>query len=177
MTKTEKVRLQEEKDYYVVSRLMFDNLFNRVEGISFIPRPEFSSFDMTLVYKHQGKKVKEAVEIKARNKSPELMEKYPYSELKVAKFERVMDCTKEYDKVYYIQLVNEQTAYLYNLREIDFTQVKKENWNIKKVQFSSTSTVGEEETYMIPYTMGKRFDNINQYYKDFYKLKGYANTE
>lgn len=177
MTKTEKVRLQEEKDYYVVSRLMFDNLFNKVECISFSQRPEFSSFDMTLVYKHQGKKVKEAVEIKARNKSSELMEKYPYSELKVAKYERVMDCTEEYDKVYYIQLVNEETAYLYNLREIDFTQVKRENWTIKKVQFSTTSTVGGEETYMIPYTMGKRFDNINQYYKDFYNLKGYANTE
>lgn len=176
MTKNEKVRLQEEKDYYVVSRLMFDNLFNKVEGISFSQRPEFSSFDMTLVYKHKGH-VKEAVEIKARNKSSELLEKYPYSELKVAKYERVMNCTKEYDKVYYIQLVNEQTAYLYNLREIDFTQVKKENWNIKKVQFSSTSTIGEEETYMIPYTMGKRFDGINQYYKDFYKLKGNAYIE
>lgn len=177
MTKTEKVRLQEEKDYYVVSRLMFDNLFNRVEGISFIPRPEFSSFDMTLAYKHQGKKVKEAVEIKARNKTSELMEKYPCSELKVAKYERVMNCAKEYDKVYYIQLINEETAYLYNLREIDFTQVKRERWAIKKVQFSSTSTIEEEETYMIPYTMGKRFDGISQYYKDFYNLKGYANAE
>lgn len=177
MTKQEKIRLQEEKDYYVVSRLMFDNLFDKVEGVSFSPRPEFSSFDMTLGYKYNGKKVKQAVEIKARNKSSELMEKYPYSEIKVAKYERVINCTKEYDKVYYIQLVNEETAYLYNLREIDFTQVKRENWAIKKVQFSSTSTIGEEETYMIPYTMGKRFDNISQYYKDFYNLKGYANNQ
>lgn len=177
MTKQEKIRLQEEKDYYVVSRLMFDNLFDKVEGVSFTPRPEFSSFDMTLAYKYNGKKVKHAVEIKARNKTSELMEKYPYSELKVAKYERVMNSTKEYDKVYYIQLVNEETAYLFNLRGIDFTQVKKENWNIKKVQFSSTSTVGEEQTYMIPYTMGKRFDNINKYYQDYYNLKGYANTQ
>ena len=117
------------------------------------------------------------MEIKARNKTSELLEKYPCSELKVAKYERVINSTKEYDKVYYIQLVNEETAYLYNLRDIDFTQVKRENWNIKKVQFSSSSTIGEEETYMIPYTMGKRFDGIAQYYKDFYNLKGYANTE
>lgn len=177
MTKQEKIRLQEEKDYYVVSRLMFDNLFDKVQNISFTQMPQFTFYDMSMTYNHKGEDIQSAIEIKARNKSKELMTKYSYAELKVDKYERVMNCTKEYDKVYYIQLVNEETAYLYNLREIDFTQVKKENWAIKKVQFSSTSSIGEEETYMIPYSLGKKFDNINKYYQDYYNLKGYANTQ
>lgn len=177
MDKEEKIKRQEEKDYYVVSRLMFDNLFDKVQNISFTQMPQFTFYDMSMTYNHKGEDIQSAIEIKARNKSKELMTKYPYAELKVDKYNRIMSKTGIYDKVYYIQLVNEQTAYLYDLKKIDFTKVKKENWAIKKVQFSSTSTVGEEQTYMIPYTMGKRFDNINKYYQDYYNLKGYANIE
>lgn len=95
--------------------------------------PKFSHFDLEVTGIYNGKHIKLAFEIKERNKSESQLEAYPNSELKVDKLNLVFNSTKGYNGVYYIQLINEDFAYIYDLRNLNWDNVVTKEWFIKTV--------------------------------------------
>lgn len=165
---------QEDKDAYVTQKLLTDLLKNKVENLHFKKVREFGGFDLVCKFTYKGKRHKQAFEIKQRTKTKKMLEKYPTSELKMQKYEHIMQTARFYlcNEVFYIQLINEDFAMIYNLKEIDWNDVQTTYWNIKTETFWKDSPTKKCLTYFIPYTMGKRFENLKQYYKQYYEEYG-----
>lgn len=174
------INLQEHKDAYVTKKLLTRILKDKVQNLRFREMPKYSHFDLEVSFLYKGKNVKFAFEIKERNKSQFQLDAYPNSELKVDKFNYIMNATKNHDGVFYIQLVNEEIAYIYNLRKINWDNVETREWFIKTTQYNPNSGYKSQLTHFIPYSEGKKHGDIANYYAEYYlnhpEDKRYANN-
>lgn len=174
------INLQERKDAYVTKKLLTKILGNKVQDLRFKEMPKFSHFDLEVTGNYNGKHIKLAFEIKERNKSESQLEAYPNSELKVDKLNLVFNSTKGYNGVYYIQLINEDFAYIYDLRNLNWDNVVTKEWFIKTVQYNPNSNYKSTLTHFIPFTEGRKFIDLSYYYAEYYlnhpEDKRYANN-
>lgn len=142
---TKRIRKQELQDYEDTKSILTD-IFSDYTT-TFTQMPEFSHSDMRMeVVGHQPHLYN--VEIKTRNQD---MDKYQTIPLKEDKLQRLIDDTKEDEKLIYVVLVNNTEYYIFDLDQIDFSKVEKRNWRIKKQEYN----IGKDEyitvpTYFIP---------------------------
>ena len=139
-----RMKKQENKDFTNAVRVFNKILGSKKYTAKFNQMPLGSASDMRFNADNRYFNV----EIKERNQD---MDKYPQLPLKLTKFKRLIEDTKEYEKLLYIVLVNNEEYYIYDLENIDFSETTHveydpENidfsnlvftdWTIKKVQYS-----------------------------------------
>ena len=143
----ERIRKQEEHDFNT-TKMILERIYNNYTP-TFTPTPEFSPSDMR--YTVEGKSGNTYfynVEIKSRNQD---MEKWHTLPLKEAKYQRLIQDTKEGEKLLYVALVNDYEYYIFSLSNIDFSKIEKRNWKIKVQEYNvGGSDYIEVPTYFIP---------------------------
>jgi hypothetical protein len=122
-------------------------------------QPPYSYFDLALYNESTGASY--AIEIKERNKSLA----FPTSEMKLSKLERIFKATTGFSYVWYMSLVNKETAYLFDLYTLDWSRIPIFHWTIKKVQYSRSQEMERVEAYDIPWSMASYKTEITKYYE------------
>jgi hypothetical protein len=107
------------------------------------------------------------IEIKERNKTRETVEKYPYAELKVSKYNNMLKDKGPNSDLLYIVLLNQKLAFIFNLSTLDWSKVQRTTWTIKEIQYEEGSETRDTEVYLIPYTMADRMIGCEQYYTEY----------
>lgn len=136
------IRMQEDLDYYVTKRLFEKNLpdcklsqtppMYSVDAIG-----KWNDYDFT-------------IEIKSRSKNKEQQLLYPHAELRCDKYKRMRECSSGLH-LFYVVLVNEEDAYIFNLDTIDMTELPIVDWTIKRTEYSSNPRTITLPIYQIPY--------------------------
>lgn len=156
---------QESLDAYVTSCIIKEKLGDLVTDLTFKEMPRGCHYDLVTTFTYKGKETKWAIEIKERNKTPWIKSKYPYAELKVAKYNYLMNSTKDFDGVYFFHLLNKEECYAYNMRKIDITQLTPIPWVTKDLQVSESSSSHVTLTYNLPYDWANKITEIGKYYE------------
>lgn len=159
----ERISRQEAKYRYITINFLTDLFNGKITNISGTPDNcgvdvRFTAVTSTGIETYD-------VEVKERNKSQTLMERYPTAELKKAKYNSMCSAHTN-NKLIYIQYINE-VAYIYDMDKLNWEQVKLEDWNIKYTQYDDTSNIKTTPTYFIPYTQSLNKINVSKYYKDY----------
>lgn len=162
---TEKIKKQEKKDRFIVTVLLTKLFANYADNYTITAHPFSAATDINLHFTKNGEEKSYEFEIKERNKD---INKYNFAELRVKKLQHIKENYK--DNIYYIVLLNQKTAYIYNLSKIDFNEIETFKWTIKDTQLDNNSTVSEHLTYKIPTSFAVRQINVT----DIYNL--YNNT-
>lgn len=106
------------------------------------------------------------VEIKQRNKD---IEKYgAYAELRVDKYNRMMSVSQGDTALLYMVLLNEETAYIFDIKKLDWDKVETFIWTIRKTQVDPSSGYADYPTYKIPYDQAIAKIDCKEYFKKWY---------
>jgi hypothetical protein len=124
-------------------------------------------YDLTSLILIDGKPCHCAYEIKERNKDDWAVINQPYSELKDQKVKAILKETNSYSGVFYISIVNGNTAYMWNLRQIDWDKQDSFIWHIKKTQFSRSSEMEDALTYKLYWKDAVLKADISKYIEEF----------
>ena len=111
-----------------------------------------------------------AFEIKERNKTIEQLKLYATAEIKVKKLDLVMNATQQYNAVYFVLLLNDSLAYLFNLRKLDWSKCRQFTWTVKKTQYSDSNAVESAPTWGIPLELAEREIDITDYVYEYNKM-------
>lgn len=163
-----RIKKQEQKDRYIAT-ILLNNLFSTcTDSYSITAHNWDAPVDLTLDFTKNDKKFKYDFEVKERNKN---IEKYNNAELREKKLNNLLKNSD--NNLYYIVLLNEQTAYIYNLRKIDFSKIEKINWNIKYCQLNEIENadnyITTEATYLIPTSEAEKKVDITDIYNMYNK--------
>ena len=164
-----RIEKQEKKDAYIVTRMLEDNL-NKNKHIShfhFTQTAMGTHYDLTSLILIDGKPCHCAYEIKERNKDDWAVINQPYSELKDQKVKAILKETNCYSGVFYISIVNGNTAYMWNLRQIDWDKQDSFIWHIKKTQFSRSSEMEDALTYKLYWKDAVLKADVSKYIEEF----------
>lgn len=154
---------QEKKDRYVAKKVLEEIL--NPEKLEINNTEIWDNVDLRCKYRNTNFNV----EIKARNKSEINVIKFPEAELKEEKLKLMKEATNEGTQLIYMVLLNERICLIYNLDKIDFNNVEKKIWRIKKIQYAEDSEYAEYVTYFIPYKCASMIIDCSNYYKEYYK--------
>lgn len=141
----ERIRMQEQMDFNTTVTI-FQDIFSEYET-TFTQMPEFSPSDMRMEVKgHQPHLYN--VEIKTRNQD---MNKYHTFLLKEAKYNRLIQDTKDGEKLLYIVLVNDSEYYIFDLDSIDISTIPKKEITIQAQEYNvGGSTYVTVPAYVFP---------------------------
>lgn len=109
------------------------------------------------------------VEIKERQKTLYQIKTYGDVELKSDKLKLMKNTCDSDTALLYVVLLNQQYCYIFNINKIDFSNLKSFNWQIKKTEFSLTSTTDNFITYSIPLSKAICCVDCSKYYDYIYK--------
>jgi len=168
-----RIEKQEAKDAYIVERMLQDNVRYNHTISSFTTQPTQmgTHYDLTSTFIANGKVIRCAYEIKERNKSDWDVINNPYSELKDQKVKAILNCTKGYNGVFYISIVNGKTAYMWNLKAIDWDKQDSFIWHIKKTQFSRSTEMEDALTYKLYWKDAVLKVDITKYLEEYNALQ------
>lgn len=176
-TKRQKsIDAQEEKDRYIAIRCMEQTTdLQEKQRLRAVPTDVKSHIDLICVIQDwYANPIKwYDIEIKERNKSYENVQKYPYAELKVDKYNNMLKDKGPNSDLLYIVLLNQKLALIFNLSTLDWTQVQRTTWNIKEIQYEDGSEKKDTEVYLIPYTLAEKLVPCEEYYTEY---ENYINT-
>lgn len=158
---------QEDLDFYVTKRLFEKNLPDcKLSQTS--PYCPVDSYGEWEGYNF-------SVEIKSRSKNKEQQLLYPHAELRCDKYKRMRECSEGL-YLFYVVLVNEEDAYIYNLDTIDMTEIPIVDWTIKRTEYSKDSRTLTLPIFQIPYNKATKL-YCGDYFYDYYKLNYGLDTE
>lgn len=163
----ERIRYQEEKDYYIASRCLRD-IFSGME-IEIKESEPYASVDLICsgIDKNSGKKVRFNVEVKERNKSRYLIKRYPDVQLRVDKYKRMREYSGKGVKLYYMVLLNQSECYLFDLDKIDFSNIKTNTSYLRVTQEDKNSKMKTYVLYNIPYRLAKYKIRCGKYFQEW----------
>lgn len=164
-----RIEKQEKKDAYIVTRMLEDNLKKNkhISQFLFTQTAMGTHYDLTSLILIDGKPCHCAYEIKERNKDDWAVINQPYSELKDQKVKAILKETNSYSGVFYISIVNGNTAYMWNLRQIDWDKQDSFIWHIKKTQFSRSSEMEDALTYKLYWADAVLKADVSKYIEEF----------
>lgn len=90
------------------------------------------------------------------------------SELVAKKFEKLLSMSG-FDRYFYIQIVNNKYAYVYDLEKLDMSKVKVKPWEYTVKQICQPAPVVTHLTLYIPYTMAIGKIDISEYVEEAYQ--------
>ena len=158
------IQLQEEKDYFVTSRIFKDLI---APGCTLVKTPERCSVDMYGCVLGNHGYIPFNVEIKERIKNEETLLRFPYAELKVSKFNNMKNTCTQGTKLFYTVLLNETIAYVYDFDYLDWETVETFEWEMKKTQFSNSNRMERVQVYNIPYSSATYTVSCSDYFKEW----------
>lgn len=169
-TTKQKIELQEAKDRFVASECL-KFLFRNQKNLIINPTDITDWVDLNCIVDTNNKgEVPFNVEIKERFKSPEQLAKYPNAELKVDKYERMKAVTPKGTVLFYMVLLNNEKCLIFNMDKINWDNVVKKNWWIKRTQMNPNSDYVCTPTYFIPYSEATVTMDCSNYFNN-YELK------
>lgn len=155
----QKINTQEWKDFQRAKMLLTSH-FN-CQGIAiqkFIPREKGCSVDALIDIEYQNKKHTINLEIKERHKNKDLMQRFPFAELKVEKLNNMrLENSKNGGDLKYLSLYTDPTsgeleaAFYYDLKDIQNDNFPMSNFN--------SGAYNKEKGYQQPDEVGLKFDN------------------
>ena len=155
----ERINHQEMKDFQR-ARVLLTSHFNAqaVKVQKFIPRENGCSVDALIHIEYQNKKRTLNLEIKERHKDKNLIQRYPFAELKVEKLNLMrLENMKNGGDLKYLSLYTDPTsgeveaAFFFDLKDI-------QNDNFPMRDFNS-GTYKKENGFQQPDEVGLKFDN------------------
>ena len=164
---SERIDKQESKDRYVAKRVLNEMVNNgwglQIEGT----KDPYCPVDLTCTATSKYNNIYFNVEIKERYKSETSLKLDPYAELKDSKVRRMRRVT-DYDttKLYYLVLLNNKWALLYDLDEIDWEEIETFMWHIKKTQLDDNSEYEDVLCYKLPWHLAKKKIDCSKFYKE-----------
>ena len=160
---TERIREQEKKDFFIVSRWLNDNAKNLV----WIKQTEFGEpWDCTLRCLSSNN----LIEIKSRQRSADNLAQFPFANLNVYKYNLIENQSDNGDNLWLFHILNESKLYIYNITHIDDIEGVSVNldWNTNKTQYDETRGTSKYDCYDIPYSSAYRVADVTEYYKQYY---------
>jgi hypothetical protein len=165
----ERIEAQEKKDRYVASECL-KWLLRNGKDLNIVATEIKDGVDLrcSVTDIRNDNHVRFNVEIKERYKNNFGLSKYPYAELKVSKLANMRRST-DYDttRLYYMVLLNQNTCYLFNLDSLDWENIEKGWWHVKKTQLDDNSDYEDVEIYKIPYSMAVAVCNCKNFFKEY----------
>lgn len=148
MIDVERMQKQEFKDYLTTKRI-FEQIFSAYDAeVCMVKEADYSHIDARLTVTKNGKSKQYTVEIKTRNvDSPEYLETMP---LKVSKYCDIMDVTYSHETPLVIYLINDEDYYIFNLKKLDWNNIKCFNWCINKVEYTTNKKTAKTPVFMLP---------------------------
>lgn len=158
----ERINHQEMKDFQLAKTLLTSH-FN-AQGIKvekFIPREKGCSVDALIDIEYKGNKRALNLEIKERHKNKDLMQRFPFAELKVEKLNNMRLENKKNGgaELKYLSLYTDPTsgeleaAFFFDLKDKDI-----QNDNFPMCNFNS-GVYNKEKGFQQPDEVGLKFDN------------------
>nr|DAN16474.1 MAG TPA: hypothetical protein [Caudoviricetes sp.] len=157
----QRINHQEMKDFQLAKTLLTSH-FN-AQGIKvekFIPREKGCSVDALIDIEYKGNKRTLNLEIKERHKNKDLMQRFPFAELKVEKLNNMRLENKKNDgDLKYLSLYTDPTsgeleaAFFFDLKDKD---IQNDNFPIR--DFNS-GAYKKEDGFQQPDEVGLKFDN------------------
>lgn len=155
----QRINHQEIKDFQR-AKVLLTSHFN-AQGIKvqkFIPRERGCSVDALIDIQYRNKKRTLNLEIKERHKNKDLMQRFPFAELKVEKLNNMRLENKQNEgDLKYLSLYTDHTsgeveaAFYFDLKDIQNDNFPMSNFN--------SSTYKKENGYQQPQDVGLKFDN------------------
>lgn len=109
------------------------------------------------------------IEIKQRIKSEETLKSFPDCELRRDKLARMMKEAPKGTDLLYMVLLNESECYIFNLKLIDWSSLKKFEWKIRDIQVNENSGYSYYTTYSLPTDLAICKIDCSGYFR---KIKG-----
>ncbi len=164
-----RIEKQEAKDAFIVTRMLEDNLKKNkhISHYQFTQTAMGTHYDLTSLIMVDGKPCHCAYEIKERNKDSWAVQNQPYSELKDQKVKDILKETNSYNGVFYISIVNGTTAYMWNLKQIDWDTQDSFIWHIKKTQFSRNNQMEDALTYKLYWKDAVLKVDVSKYIEEY----------
>lgn len=167
MSYKELIADQEKKDRYIAARCIKEAM-NDGYKVKIKPAGITSHIDLRCQAVDQnGYQYKFNVEIKERFKDDENLEKFPYAELKVEKYNNMVAMTPDDTLLYYIVLLNEEKALFFDIFRLDWSNIKTVTWNIKQTQMNAWSEYIPTPVYMIPYDQAEFIIDCSIFYQEW----------
>lgn len=162
-----KIAIQEHKYRYITSLLLQDVFSPYCTGGTIVGTEYTCGIDVRFTANtiNYGD-ITYDIEVKERNKSEEKMIEYPNSELKKKKYESMCSAHTN-TRLIYIQYVNE-VAYVYNMDKVNWDNVLKLDWKIKKTEYDDESEYEIVPTFFIPYTQKVNIIDAHKYFDNYY---------
>jgi len=151
----QRINHQEMKDFQL-SKTLLTSHFN-AQGIKvekFIPREKGCSVDALIDIEYKGNKRTLNLEIKERHKSDDLIQRFPFAELKVEKLNNMrLENKKNKGDLKYLSLYTNtngelEAAFYFDLKDIQNDNFPMRDWKAPK-----------EKGYQQPDEVGLKFDN------------------
>ena len=163
-----KITKQEHLDRYVAARAL-ETLCKYDQEIKCYPTKISDPVDLQCLLIDPDAMTKKQinVEIKERIKSEENLEKYPWAELKVEKWNGMRAFTPSYAELLYVVLLNRKKAIIFDMFRLDWSKVTQTIWHIKDTQFDDQSEYFDTPILCIPYELADYEVDIEQFYKDY----------
>lgn len=145
----------EQQDTAIVERLMFDELNSNplYMSVTAIRKSLYSSVDLEYsVNTTTGHTLTFGVEVKRRNKDRQSMERWPYMPLRLSKWEalRYVANQRRYDAMYYVGLLNNEEAHIWDISRVDWTKVELQPWRVNIDEQRPHLGMQQEYVYFLP---------------------------
>lgn len=164
-----KVNKQEYKDRFVAEKVMDKLLSQKNKDLVMIPTEYGCSVDLRCsITTPNDIVVPFNLEIKERQKDDKTLAKYPFAEIKQDKVRRMKEATDKGTRLFYMVLLNESTAYIYDLDKVDWSKVTLYNWWVKHTQVDPNSDYICVPTYMLPYSSATITMDCSDFYTEYY---------
>lgn len=105
------------------------------------------------------------VEVKQRYKTEKQLAEYPKCELRVDKYQRMLEETPKGTTLLYMVLLNGTTCYLFNLSKINMNELNIVDWYVKETEVDSDSTYKNFPIYQIPTELAIKTIDCSEYFK------------
>lgn len=140
LEKQKRIDKQEQKTRYITTQMISDIFYNHLLTL------EQTKIDCHVDMCFTADNHTYDVEVKTRNKD---INKYPYLELKHSKLKNMLKHHTNQSLIY-IVIVNDETAYIFNLSQLDWDSINTRNIRIKKVEYLDNSDYEIVPTFQIP---------------------------
>ena len=143
--------IEKEKRDFETAKKIFTQIFSNTQKqlyLEFEQQPAASVSDMRFKVHHpNGNVTFYNVEIKSRNCCIADCEGLP---LTVNKYCNLKDDTKEWERLIYVSLVNDEEYYIYDLDKVNMNKVIIRHWYINDIEYSEHPTKKKIPTIFFP---------------------------
>ena len=140
LEKQKRIDKQEQKTRYITTQMISDIFYNHLLTL------EQTKIDCHVDMCFTADNHTYDVEVKTRNKD---INKYPYLELKHSKLKNMLKHHQNQTLIYVV-MVNDETAYFFNLSQLDWDSINTTQLRIKKVEYLDNSAYECVPVYQIP---------------------------